>query len=428
MNAIRKLSLSTATVVMLSLPATVVSATALATTTTDVPVVTLDSDVADVNTSQVIDDAHQSGTDAPGSQFLTFGHQLAPATTSTPDATAVAAASQSTLVSTQAALPLPVSPLDDISLGGASSSRTTADIRGAPIATSNGTLSVQFTTSGSVPVFFSGAERTTDTDPSSSCALATVTLTGPLTRTFTASTGNGCKSVHPSTQQWAQSITLPAGSYSIDVDYATNVFDDVLNGDPTSAASTATTSLNLSFLPPTAHFTSSVSGSTADLNGGSTLVGAAGRPVVTWRWHFGDGSSAVTTQPRIHHTFPVSPSSAPTYQVRLQVVDSAHALSPVATVNVLGTATSLTVIKTSSRVRVAGLVAPNRQGRSVVVSLARKRSGSFHVLATHRPILTSRSRFATSFPRPAAGTCRVTVRYPGDAMHLASVSRRIVHC
>src|SRR5947209_12406773 len=123
-------------------------------------------------------------------------------------------------------------PLDDISLRGTSTSLSAASGRTVPFAASNGTLSVQFTTGGTVPVFFTGTEQTTNTDPSNSCSLASVVLTGPVTRAFVTSTGNGCKSARVSQQQWAQSITLPAGSYSLDVDYATNATDDVISNDP----------------------------------------------------------------------------------------------------------------------------------------------------------------------------------------------------
>jgi hypothetical protein len=60
--------------------------------------------------------------------------------------------------------------------------------------------------------------------------------------------------------------------------------------------------------------------------------------------------------------------------------------------------------------------------------LARKASGIFTTVSTRRPALTSLSRFASSFARPHTGTCRVRVRYPGDATHLASLSQRIFSC
>ena len=430
MRAIRNVSLSlAASATLLSLPATMLSAAAVTSPTAAAPSVALVSDSADINASQFIDDTNQAGTDTPDSQFLTFDHRQVPPAISTSDATASSAASQSALLSTAATPPLPVNPLDDISLAGASSSRATASGRTVPIATSNGTLSVQFTTSGSVPVFFTGAEHTSNTDPSNSCSLASVVLTGPVTRTFVASTGNGCKSAEPHRQQWAQALTLPAGSYSLDVDYATNAFDDVVNNnDPGSVAGSASLSLNLGFFPPTAHFTSSVSGVNAEFNGVGSLPGRTGRPVSSWRWDFGDGTRAVTTRPQTSHTYPASPLMIRTYRVTLQVVDVAHVLAPATAHFILGTATTVAVSKTVSRLHVSGVVRPNRPAHSVVVTLSRKRSGTFHAVATHRPVLSPRSRFTTAFKRTAAGTCRLTARYPGDATHLASTSQRTFPC
>jgi len=430
MHTTRRLRLSLVTsAVLLSLPATMLTSSAAASASLNVPVITLTTDAADINTSQVLDGATENATETPGSQFLTFGHQQAPTTLTNGTASASAASSQSAALSTPTALPLPVSPLDDISVDAAATSRATATATSstAPVATANGTLSAQFTTSGSVPVFFTGTEQTSNTDATDSCSHASVVLTGPVSRSFAASSGH-CKEVNPGHQQWAQSITLPAGSYSVDVDYSTQVDDNVTNGEPTSVLAFATLSANLSFLPPSAQFTTTPSGFSASFNGAAAFAGLSGRPVISWHWQFGDGTAAVTTQPRITHIFPASPRRAPTYRVTLQVLDTAHALSPPVSHTVLGTATTLAVTKTALRLVTSGVVGPNRQGRSVVVTLARKVNGSFHVLATHRPPLSSRSRFATTFRRPARGTCRVVARYPGDATHLASTTQRIVSC
>ena len=431
MPAIGKLPISLAGLMTLALlPATLLmpGAASASAASLDVPVVSLASDSADINTSQFIDDTNQAGTDTPESQLLTFAHQLTSPTVITSNAAASSTASQLTLLSAAATPSLAMDPLDDISLRGTSTSRSAASGRTVPFAASNGTLSVQFTTGGAMPVFFTGTEQTTNTDPSNSCSLASVVLTGPVTRAFVTSTGNGCKSARVSQQQWAQSITLPAGNYSLDVDYATNATDDVISNDPASVAGSSTLSLNLSFLPPTAQFTTSLSGTTASFNGAGSLPGLAGRPVTSWRWEFGDGTSAVTSRPQINHIYPGSPLRIPTYRVTLQVTDAANALGPSTAHNVLGTALTLAVGKTLSRLHVGGLVRPDRHSRAVVVTLSRQRSGTFRVLQSHRPLLSSHSRYATAFPRPAAGTCRLTARYPGDATHLASTSRRTFPC
>src|SRR5436305_1455989 len=265
MHTTRLLRLSlVASAVMGVLPVTMLTTSAAASVSLAVPVVTLNSDASDINTSQVLDAATQSGMETPGSQFVTFGHTLAPATLANGTASASAASSQSAALNAPTAMPFPVAPLADISVDAAATSRTTASATSptAPFATANGTLSAQFTTSGSVPVFFSGTAQTSNTDVNDSCSHASVVLTGPVSRSFVASSGH-CKEVNPGHQQWAQSITLPAGSYSVDIDYSTSVDDNVANGEPTSLLALTAISADLSFLPPSAAFTTSTSGFTA---------------------------------------------------------------------------------------------------------------------------------------------------------------------
>jgi hypothetical protein len=76
--------------------------------------------------------------------------------------------------------------------------------------------------------------------------------------------------------------------------------------------------------------------------------------------------------------------------------------------------------KTTASVRVTGSVSPAHAGKTVSVSLYRKRNGVFVRLSTKSAVLSFSSAYSTSFARPRPGTCKVTSRFPGDTDHLAS--------
>jgi hypothetical protein len=403
---------------------------ATATGTVAVPDVSLTGTSADVTTSSVLDPTHQAATDTPGRDFLAFSDSEAPPAVSIGQTSAVGTASQVASIDTSSAQPFPVEGINSISVQGSSSTVVTATPGDptVPVATAGGQFGAEFATSGSVPVLFSGTLQTTNADPNDSCTFAEVTITGPVSRTFDARTGSTCTTGTTSTRQWTQSISLPAGAYRLDVTYSSSVDDQRADNEPASLASATGVSVGLVFFPPTAAFTTSLSGSVAVFDASTSAPGAAERPLTTWLWDFGDGSRAVTSRPVIKHTFPTSPSTAPTYRVTLQVVDSGQGRSTVVSHAVVGTTVAFTVSKSSSNVRVTGSVRPARAGHRVVVTLARKVGGSFSTLTTRRPTLSARSLFASSMSRPRAGTCRVRVRYPGDATHLAGLSQRIFSC
>jgi hypothetical protein len=276
-------------------------------------------------------------------------------------------------------------------------------------------------------VFFSGFMQTANSDAADSCSQVTVDLTGPsFARHFEAVTG-ACGASAPHSAGWAEKATLPAGDYSLDVEYSSEV-DDTVPTESGSMSASAQVSLDLGFLPPAARFTTSLSGSTAHFNATASSVGSSDRHLVKWLWTFGDGRTATTTGPTVAHTYTAAPARAPTYAVGLQVLDSGGARSAKLTHNVLGTRTVETVSRTATKVNVTGTVAPNRHGHAVVVSLQRKAGGVFHTVVVHRPTLGAVSHFSTSFARRAAGTCRVVARYPGDATHLASQVTKSFAC
>src|SRR3954447_13190929 len=208
----------------LAAPAAVQSAQAAA------PVVTLTGDTADINLFQFVDDADQAEPDTSDTDFFAFAHSLFPAAEHGPSGTAKAFVSQASTMETPAQPPFPVSPLNDIALDGTSTSDATStvnDASGVPVASSEGSLDVAFSTSEPVPVFFGGFLQTRNTDAASgSCSSVDVDLhndTG-FTRHFVASSPNGCGAPGATRQSgWGESPTLPAGDYQLVVDYSSEV-------------------------------------------------------------------------------------------------------------------------------------------------------------------------------------------------------------
>jgi hypothetical protein len=82
--------------------------------------------------------------------------------------------------------------------------------------------------------------------------------------------------------------------------------------------------------------------------------------------------------------------------------------------------TTAAVRKTTTRVKVRGTVSPAHPGKTVSVTLFRKRDGVFRRIARKTPTLTATSAYATSFARPRPGACKVKAVFAGDADHFAS--------
>jgi hypothetical protein len=86
------------------------------------------------------------------------------------------------------------------------------------------------------------------------------------------------------------------------------------------------------------------------------------------------------------------------------------------------------VAKTTRLIKVSGYVFPAHPAKAVTVTLYRKRSGVFRRVSVKRPLLSSLSRYATSFGRPSPGSCKVTARFGGDADHLPSAKTVFFRC
>jgi ELWxxDGT repeat protein len=90
--------------------------------------------------------------------------------------------------------------------------------------------------------------------------------------------------------------------------------------------------------------------------------------------------------------------------------------------------TTLQVRKRVHRLIARGRVSPNHSDERVIVTLQKKRNGTFVKIARKRPTLGARSRYRAFFERPAAGRCRIVARFPGDEDHRPSSARRNFRC
>jgi hypothetical protein len=94
--------------------------------------------------------------------------------------------------------------------------------------------------------------------------------------------------------------------------------------------------------------------------------------------------------------------------------------------------------KAHGRIRVQGRLSPAHPDKRMVLTLSRKINGAWVRLGVRRPLLFGRSdqsgdgftdsRFATQFPQPRPGQCRVVARFRGDADHGPSQATKLLAC
>jgi hypothetical protein len=92
------------------------------------------------------------------------------------------------------------------------------------------------------------------------------------------------------------------------------------------------------------------------------------------------------------------------------------------------TSTTVEISKTASAVKVSGTLTPPHPGAEMDVTLFRKQGGVFDDVATKDPKVAANGSFATSFARPAGGTCKVTASFPGDDDHKPSSDSVTFNC
>ena len=175
---------------------------------------------------------------------------------------------------------------------------------------------------------------------------------------------------------------------------------------------------------PTAAFSAAPDGFVGRFDASAAAAPVEGRTLSKYHWNFGDGSSKVTTSPTASHRYD-TPGS---HTVTLVVEDSAGVASTAVSRVVAGTKTTANVDKTRDLVAATGKVSPNRGGKRVTVSLARKQGGTFKSVATKSVAMANNSTYQATFARPASGTCRLRASYAGDATYLGSTATKIFSC
>jgi hypothetical protein len=102
------------------------------------------------------------------------------------------------------------------------------------------------------------------------------------------------------------------------------------------------------------------------------------------------------------------------------------------------TRTRFSTSKVNGRIRVQGRLSPAHPGKSMVVTLSRRKNGVWMRLVAKRAVLVGRadvngdgfrdSRFSTRFLRPKAGRCRIVARFRGDKDHGPSTFTKVISC
>ena len=176
---------------------------------------------------------------------------------------------------------------------------------------------------------------------------------------------------------------------------------------------------------PTAAFSAAPDGFVGRFDASTAVASVAGRTLSKYRWNFGDGSSKVTTSPTVSHRY----DTPGNHTVTLVVEDSEGARSAAVKRVIAGTTTTVgAVAKYRGAIDVAGRVSPDRDAKTVRLSLDRKQGGTFRTLATKAVTLDGASTYASTFTRPAAGTCRLRTTYAGDASYLGSRGTKTFSC
>jgi hypothetical protein len=212
------------------------------------PVVLIEDNNADLNTFQALNQTVTASKDKDGSNFIRFGENLLPPRLRGGEGKADTFAQQASTVVTPSVHAFPTSPIFGIGLSGrvrASATKANNTLPGVPVADSVGSMSADFNTNAPTPFQFSGAMVAANND-ANDCTQISVELTGPVRKSFSLQRGGGCTPTSPNSQGFVVTGVLPAGGYSIQVDYEAEVASE----DPGSVAALGEVDTNLQFMPP----------------------------------------------------------------------------------------------------------------------------------------------------------------------------------
>jgi hypothetical protein len=186
--------------------------------------VRLDSNSAFVNAHEYVNPTLEVDEDFGGTDFVTFGRTLMPAELQGPEgrsrSTAQLIASVITADDT-----FPLEPIAGTSLSGRLLNfvrKANNGLSSVPIAYSSGDYEASFEVTTPTRFQFAGAMTVRNTDPSD-CTEIAVSLSGPLTRTYTLLGGLGCTTVQGRHRGFIVTDTLPVGSYELEIEYDTSI-------------------------------------------------------------------------------------------------------------------------------------------------------------------------------------------------------------
>jgi hypothetical protein len=189
-------------------------------------VVSVSGDSASIDTLQSVDTdpPHQRFRQKNGQDFVGFSESLSPATLTGIPGSADAFVSQASSVITPS-FSTPFSPVRGIGVSGRLTAKSHKNNNGAayvPFASPEGSFSADFSSTDPIPIQFAGFMQGASTDPDD-CTSISVELSGPFNRTFEAGGGGDCSAGVPHQKGWVVERTVPAGDYSLNVDYDTTV-------------------------------------------------------------------------------------------------------------------------------------------------------------------------------------------------------------
>lgn len=203
---------------------------------------------ADLDTFQALNQTVEHSANRDGSGFVRFAENLLPPKLKGIEGTAETFAQQGSTIVTPSTSPFPTQPINGIGVSGRARSEATKNQNnapGVPVADSSGSFSADFSTSGPTPFQFDGALLATN-DDADNCTQITVTLTGPVRHTLSDQQGGGCPALAHKTTAFVITNVLPAGDYTLSVDYDAEVDPE----DPGTLSALAEVDVNLQFFPP----------------------------------------------------------------------------------------------------------------------------------------------------------------------------------
>jgi hypothetical protein len=220
------------------------------------PTVNSDGDSASIDTFQSVDTNNDRSRSKDGQDFVGFSENLIPPKLTGIPGTAEAFVSQaSTIVTADFAPPFAI---HGIGVSGRLTAKSQKSNNGAayvPFASPEGSFSADFDSPDPIPVQFAGSMVAASTDPDDCTEIRVQLSGGAVDHTFVAGGGGDCGPGERPSKGFVVEDTLPAGAYTLSVDYGTTVDPEVPGR--TDQASGAV-DVSLGFFPPDTKITSAV--------------------------------------------------------------------------------------------------------------------------------------------------------------------------